>query len=389
MSQTLEDDEPTTFKSEIAGWDATLDDVHYESNDNFFPDSYRSHADADSGWGFESLRMSQLHTGPFDNSFVKAKGIPLGESQIGKDQLPRLAPGGYIEPNYHIISKTSADKLYPALGIVLEQTLNVDITSKNFLRYTYKCVYYRHGGRITFKVSIFSLQEPGKYAVEFQRRSGDVIHFSEAYHKAVARLAELDHVHGGMPVSAWPSFSELPDFPDEDAPTMQDYEETVSNLLSMAISACVDIKTQGLQALYQMTESAGLARAAVASSQQAWKTLEESLGSEDEDVHRCAVSALANLFADDRELSWSLEHIGVVAKIICLLTNSTVLEVVRRSALALANLGNKLKGNLLVALEFSHGGADFFKTEIKKARDKTQDTQTKSSFELLLPVIGL
>lgn len=83
---------------------------------------------------------------------------------------PPTSPGGYIEPNYHFTSAGPPSPLFDNI-IAVMQELFVDVNEAG--NFCFKAVFYRHAGRISVKVSVFTLPGLGrqKYAVEFQRRS--------------------------------------------------------------------------------------------------------------------------------------------------------------------------------------------------------------------------
>jgi hypothetical protein len=100
------------------------------------------------------------------------------------------------------------------------------------------------------------------------------------------------------------------------------------------------MKAQGLQGLSQMAAGPCVAKAAV--TQQAWDTLVECTGCEDEDVHRCAITAVADLLSSEPASSAVLSKPNLAAA----LTNiesrlqSLVPEVARQSKRSLDNLAN-------------------------------------------------
>lgn len=84
---------------------------------------------------------------------------------------PPYAPGGYIEPNYHFQSAGPPSPLFEAIIEEME-TLAVDL-QVNADHFSAKGAFYRHGGRISIKISLYTLPraEHPMYAAEFQRRS--------------------------------------------------------------------------------------------------------------------------------------------------------------------------------------------------------------------------
>lgn len=95
---------------------------------------------------------------------------------------------------------------------------------------------------------------------------------------------------------------------------------------------------QGLQGLSQMAAGSHAAKSAV--MQRAWDKLVECTGCEDEDVHRCAITAVADLLSSEPVSSAVLTkpNFGTALHNIELKLQSRVPEVVRQSNRALANL---------------------------------------------------
>lgn len=100
-----------------------------------------------------------------------------------------------------------------------------------------------------------------------------------------------------------------------------------------------ELQAQGLQSLSQMAASHSAARVAV--TQLAWERLVQCAGHVDEDVHRCAITAMADLLSSEPtasvvrfkpDLHTAVAHIrrGLQSK---------VQEVARQSARALHSLG--------------------------------------------------
>jgi hypothetical protein len=208
---------------------------------------------------FGSLRKT-VDESPF--GATKSKQAPAARAMVevvappeSEEDEPPRAPT-YVEPNYHFKSRTSNPMaLFQTIGEVLKAA-NVDYTVKVF-KYKYKCVCYRNGESIPFDVRVFSLLSSGakEYVVEFQRRKGDVIQFASVYHNLKSVLAAKGYVVEAAQTSR-SSFDmdlDLSDLPEGDPPTTEEYEQTVACLVAMFKSGCVDIQTQAVQALAQLT----------------------------------------------------------------------------------------------------------------------------------------
>jgi hypothetical protein len=333
------------------------------------------------GGGHKTLDQGWFSSPSAFQSF-KSNEAPVGAKVIGslsspeseQDEPPRVP--SYIEPNYHFESTSNPTKLFSVIGEAL-QAADVHFTVKVF-KYKYKCVCYRDGGSIPFDVRIFSVASTSekKYAVEFQRRKGDVIQFAAVYRELKDVLAVKGHVaEFPRPLSRSTFDLDLSDFPEEE-PTPEEYEETVSCLVAMFKSHCVDIQSQAIQALAQLTKGIEVAKRAVFKC--GWSVLVSGLASSVDDIHRCAVSGIANLLQDNRDVGECIEKTqGLVAAIVALVS-SEVLQVARESARALANLGKQI----------GPAATDEFKQHVRNF-PQVQDTLTSTYLLDLQSAVGV
>jgi len=330
------------------------------------------------GGGHKTLNQSWFSSPSAFQSF-KSKEAPVAVKVIGspkseEDEPPR-APS-HIEPNYHFESTSNPMNLFYVIGEVLKAA-DVHYKEKVF-QFKYKCVCYRDCGSIPFDVRMFSIASTSdkKYAVEFQRRKGDVIQFASMYRELKDVLAANGHVAELPRPSSRPAFDlDLPDFPEEE-PTSEEYEETVSCLVAMFDSQCVNIQSQAIQALAQLSRGTEAAQRAV--FQCGWSVFVSGLSSSVEDIHRCAVSGIANLLQDNREVGEYIEKThGLVATIVALVS-SEVLQVARECARALANLGKQIGPAV----------TDEFKQHVRKL-PQVQDTLTSAYLLDLQSAVGV
>jgi len=292
----------------------------------------------------KTVDQSGWFSRPFDSTKSKegpgvARAIEVVAPPDSEEDEPPRAPT-YIEPNYHFKSTSNPMALFNTIGEVLKAA-EVDFTVKLF-KYKYKCVCYRSGESIPFDVRVFSLGSSGakEYAVEFQRRKGDVIQFASMYHNLKAVLAAKGHVVETSR-SSRPSFDmDLSDLPEDEPPTTAEFEQTVSCLVAMFNSQYVDIQAQAIQALAQLTNGTEEVKSVVFAS--GWSVLSSAVKSSIEDIHRCGVSGVANLLQDSREVAECVERTQELIASIFELVSSEVLQVARESARALANLGKQL-----------------------------------------------
>ena len=141
-----------------------------------------------------------------------------------------------------------------------------------------------------------------------------------------------------FPLHPHPRENDFVSLGDDAAPTEQECKDAANNLLSMTLTP--NMKAQGLLGLSQMAAGSCVAKAAV--TQQAWDMLVECTGCEEEDIHRCAITAVADLLSSEPASSVVLSKPNLEAAManIELKRQSQVPEVVRQSKRALDNLAN-------------------------------------------------
>jgi hypothetical protein len=310
----------------------------------------------------ELPQMRQPFTGHL--SSLNPKHAPtINYSSLSRSQEievePPEIPGGYLEPCYHFLSQSQPFQLLDSLLSTL-QSHQVDFSLKQD-KYKISCRSYRNADSLTFIVRIFNgknyksnnnkAANPNtkQYAVEFQRRTGDILKFSELYRNCKHALHLEGHCESSradaLPISRLP----VPCLPDN-AATADQVVESLNCLLLMASSTYVDVKANAMHVLSEVTATDRRVQDLVLSAS-GLETLLESLHTKFEDVHRCALATLANL-ADKRvdvcRKIVSGRHIRQVYE----LTNSETLQVVRESARILNHIVEEL-GKSVVDSEFS------------------------------------
>jgi hypothetical protein len=310
----------------------------------------------------ELQHMRQPFTGHF--SSLNPKHAPtlihsaFSQSQVEIEIEPPEVPGGYLEPCYHFVSESRPCHILNSLLTTL-QSNEVDFSVKQD-KYKISCRSYRHADALTFIVRIFSaknfkpLPKPAnpnnkQYAVEFQRRTGDILKFSELYRSCKHSLHLEGHCESSRTDSLPSSRLPAPSLPDN-AATADQVVDSLNCLLLMASSTYVDVKANAMHVLSEVTATDRRVQDMVLSAS-GLETLLESLHTKFEDVHRCALTTLANL-ADKRvdvcRKIVSGRHIRQVYE----LTNSETLQVVRESARILNHIVEEL-GKSVVDSEFS------------------------------------
>jgi len=125
--------------------------------------------------------------------------------------------------------------------------------------------------------------------------------------------------------------------------------QTVKSLLNMIQSKCVDLKQQGIVTLADLTAADPKVQKMMIEVGVADAFIEE-LACENVDVHRCAVTGLANLCQDRDSVCAKLQECGGI-KTLQQLAKSETPQVVREAARLLAHVGTAL-GTKVVDVEF-------------------------------------
>jgi hypothetical protein len=262
---------------------------------------------------------------------------------------PPPVPGGYLEPSYHFISRSKPSSLLDAIpkAIVAIKTavcygIDFDVIPQ---KYKVKCVAYPLGEpKLPFVCRVFFVEPDDKgkrYALEFQRRSGCVMQFSDLWAKCKRYFQET-----GLLITDKSSPPLKTPLPKIDVQvTEEQTRDTLKCLLQMATSKCCDVKSQAVAALCKMSTE---------EQQQALMLEEEgcleafiaAASCPDEDIHRCAVSALANLAHNRAPVCRKIAEKDGVQRL-CTLSTSNTKEIVRESLRALLSLTQSLGSRIL------------------------------------------
>jgi len=284
--------------------------------------------------------------------------IQLQSSAFSKELPvePPPVPGGYLEPFCHLISRSKPTSLFDLIPQTLHSLrkqkligygIDMDVIGRKF---KVKCVAYPPGElKVQFICRVFRMDpdEQGKrYALEFQRRSGCAYQFSDLWTKCKGSFQEtgLFVTEKSFTEKSLSPSTSLPN-PDTSKATDAEVRQTVKCLLQMATSKCCDVKAQAIAALSKMS----------AEEQQKSLMIEEegcveafiaAVGCPDEEVHRCAVSALANLAHKRADVCKKFAEKNGVERL-CTLSNSHTMEIVRESLRTLTLLAESLGSRIL------------------------------------------
>jgi len=288
---------------------------------------------------------------PMPTSVLCDTGIKI-QSSVPKElpTEPPPVPGNYLEPFYHLFSHAKPAALLDLIPQCLHSlqkqkligyAIDMDINKK----YKVKCSAYPLGEpKLKFVCSIFSVEpdEQGKrYALEFQRRSGSVLQFSAIWDKCKRFFQESGQFM--VDESSSPSNSKsITNF--DDVPADTEIRQTLRCLLQMATSQCCDVKSQAVATLCKMSTEEHQ-KSLMIEEEGCIEAFIDAVSCPDEDIHRCAVSALANL-AHSRDVCQKFaEKNGV--KQLCTLSSSQTKEIVRSSLKALKLLAESLGSRIL------------------------------------------
>lgn len=235
----------------------------------------------------------------------------------------------------------------------------------------FDCVAYRRARAMRFRVCLWAAPEgDAETIVEFQRRSGDSMHFSELYQNAMRALTEVDQTHTPLGEAG------KKDIPMLDATLEESIDITratvVKNLNDMASSDFLEERSEGVHELAHLSGEAAHRPAILDAG--ALDTLMRALGADNgEAVRRCAATALANLCGVGASVSAHIRAGGGLEQLRLLLTGATSLEAVREAARALA------------AAAASGGNRDvtppWTERDLSRVLDKLEQTQDQCAID--------
>jgi len=312
----------------------------HESSDLSVPTLYKSSTPS-------SSKISSFPTSYSAYPDPKKAGLEIAKSAYVEKEIsvePPTVPV-YLEPSYHIVCRAKPSFLLESL--VFFAKLN-GVEFRVFpQKYKVKCVFYPLGeSKIPFVASIFQMDsdEQGKrYAVEFQRRSGDIIRFSDLWASCKRLFAEKGFIEKENEKAKKPEIPKL----DDVTVTDKQIRETLHCLLQMASSNCCDVKCQAIAALSKMSIEEQIQKLML--EEACLDAFLAAATSKMEDIQRCAVFALANL-AQSVAICQSIVEKGGVS-FLCSLSRSPTNQVVRDSSRLLGSIASRL-GSSVVTEEF-------------------------------------
>lgn len=334
----------------------------HESSDISIPTLYKSSSSAPTKVSSHSSLSSYPDPKKSGLETVKSSSYVEKESPIEPPAVPV-----YLEPSYHVVCRAKPSSLFESLVTFAKvNSLEFRVLPQ---KYKLKCVSYPLGEqKIPFVASIFQMEadEQGKrYAVEFQRRSGDIIRFSDLWANCKRHFADKGFIEKENEKAKKPELPKL----DDVTVTDKQIRETLQCLLQMASSNCCDVKCQAIAALSKMSLEEQIQKLML--EEACLDAFLAAASSKMEDIHRCAVFALANL-AQSVAICQSIVEKGGVS-VLCSLSRSSTNQVVRDCSRTLGSIASRL-GSSVVNDEFR---------ETLETLQSSSDEQTAQKLESL------
>ena len=296
---------------------------------------------------------------------------------------PPAPPGGYLEPNSHFFTRNEPIVTMQHLcRIMKEKKVDCEVMVGLF---RVKCEAYRDCARCEFHVRLFSVDdERGSYAVEFQRRFGDGMVFHNLYAETKRqfdceqRRAEGSTASPPSPVSASPLRCPPLDMPEMRC-CRQVKCDVMKVLIDMCASDCVDVKANAITALAEMSMREEMKEPMLESG--VADIFIESLCCTHMDVHRCALTGLANLIGCGRntrtcQLWMKTEK---VKHALCKLSKSNCPQIVRECARSFEYIAETLKEQVRDDVCFKHCVARLLCSQDVETRESALRAQQQLS----------
>jgi len=201
--------------------------------------------------GKSAVSFNDYQSGTWEEFSVSEpkKDLSSLDRSLHSTDAPRVRPIAeapvYVEKATSFSSKLPPADLFDKITVALD-THSVDYEYQH-LKNKIKGICYPNNIPCTFHVNIFSSpQQSGEYLVEFQRRSGCVIAFSQFFGRLVSDSFN-SILCGNKP--------KAPVAPPADLDTEADVkldDNAVQSLFEMIQSSNVDVQRQGLQTLFNV-----------------------------------------------------------------------------------------------------------------------------------------
>lgn len=304
--------------------------------------------------GAKSLTSLKDFASPFPSSVATFPGSKIslvapskdfgsfgGDASLPFTPSPPHAPE-YLEEGFFFFARAPLSVLFPAIQRLLRD-INVDFVVKEE-KFKLRCTAYHVGySSVTFVVRMYTVDAQfDQYIIEFQRRSGDVVHFCSLFKMAKQHLRTDGFVEGSpspFESNAVHAVQVPPSCDNDVVPSSSDTTQGLRSLLHMASSQFCDVKYEAVRCLAQLSSQDGNRPALVEAG--GISSLVQSMQHSTRDVERCCVSAIANLAQTDASCQEVLAC-GGVSILTDLAASSPVPETVRESARALIGITARL-----------------------------------------------
>lgn len=296
--------------------------------------------------------------------------------------IPPAAPVAYLEPYSHFYVESSNESdLFSSLRATLHSSQDAVIDCNCHAdQFTIHCTTYSDHLSLQFIARIYSTDTSNKYVVELQKRRGDSFMFHTIYKLVEKELLQqgkseassdgsldLHALAASLPV---PSLSahRTPELPASlvakslsadvhpsssslASPCRDDIMETIRCLLDMACSDCADIAINGIAGLASLSSSKCALTLELLSSPEYLSSIIPLLSSKCENIHRCALTVLANLSQNSPSVStFILEQEEAMAQL-SKRSQSPTLQVVRETARVINSICSSLPSSQLIQQE--------------------------------------
>jgi hypothetical protein len=221
--------------------------------------------------------------------------FPSSREQVRSSDYPPPVPAGYLEPCYHLtfpLTTKGKEVLDAVAALFRSFGENIIIETERATPFRLRCSAYPvDAPSMSYVVRVYLYSPPGGQcqAIEFQRRNGDLVLFSDIWDRTRRHLINTKIISN---VALPPPRPTLPKLPSVTISEEQ-IKRSLECLLQMAASDFEDVKVQAVTALCRMSVD-HVNRKCMRGSQDCLRILLNSLGFAD-DADRCAFYALLNL----------------------------------------------------------------------------------------------
>jgi hypothetical protein len=289
------------------------------------------------------------------------------------DREPAALPSSkhFLEKHSHFFVKPSVsarDASALILASLKESLVDTEIDPD---RYRVRCDAYPDGSHVIFHVNFYltvasSDTEPGMVVVEYQRRHGDVIIFSELYRQGLRAMHKVGAVQEqklrdlGFAGLQWaPGYLPPDTVPCAPRPvtdlSRSGAEASLGHMADMLQSTYCDVKMNAAEAAGALSADAHNQLPIANSS--LGEVLVQNLACESADVRRACCTAVAHLAAN-KEAAQRLCALGAGARLVELIEQPFCQQSVREAGRGLSNLSKVAgadlcadKGKLRAAME--------------------------------------